>query len=38
METAIEALPHPTSLSSVNAGTKISASTINAIRTALTNA
>lgn len=38
METAIEALPHPTSLSSVNAGTKISAATINAIRTALTNA
>lgn len=38
METAIETLPHPTSLSSVDAGTKISASTINAIRTALTNA
>lgn len=38
METAIEALPHPTSLSSVDAGTKISATTINAIRTALTNA
>ena len=38
METAIEALPHPTSLSSVDAGSSITAATINAIRTALTNA
>lgn len=38
METAIEVLPHPTSLSSVNAGSSITAATINAIRTALTNA
>lgn len=38
MEVAIEALPHPTSLSSVDAGSSITAATINAIRTALTNA
>lgn len=38
METAIEALPHPTSLTSVDAGSKITAATINNIRTALLNA
>ena len=38
MKTVIEALPHPTSLSSVNTGTLITAATINSIRTALLNA
>jgi hypothetical protein len=38
METAIEGLPHPTALSSVDAGTSITATTINNIRSALLNA
>lgn len=38
METAIEALPHPTALTSVDAGTKATAATMNAIRNALLNA
>lgn len=38
METAIEALPHPTSLSSVNAGDSITSAVFNNIRSALLDA
>ena len=38
METAIEALPHPTSLASVNAGDSIKPTAFNNIRSALLNA
>lgn len=38
METAIKALPHPTSLSSVNAGDSITPTVFNNIRSALLNA
>ena len=38
LETAIEALPHPTSLTSVNAGDFITLATFNNIRSALLNA